>query len=39
MCFDVENESIKKSFKNVTHGIFFIKSTKGIYFLGSFLGC
>jgi hypothetical protein len=39
MCFDVENECIKKKIMNVTQGIVFIKNTKGIYFLGIFIVC
>jgi hypothetical protein len=37
MCFDVENECIKKFFRNATQVIFFIRNTKGIYFKEFFI--
>jgi hypothetical protein len=40
MCFDVENECTRKKFQECNMRDFFeIKNTKGIYFLGIFLGC
>jgi hypothetical protein len=38
MCFDVENECIKKKFQECHTKDFFGQDTKGIYFLGIFLG-
>jgi hypothetical protein len=39
MCFDVKNECIRKKFQECHVKDFFIRNTKGIYFLGIFLGC
>jgi hypothetical protein len=38
MCFDVENEGICKMFQECHTRDCFIKNTKGIYFLGIFIG-
>jgi hypothetical protein len=37
MCFDVENECIRKKFQECHVKDFFIRNTKGIFFLEFFL--